>query len=247
MSEFVHERASPLSDILMTSRISTSLCRVIFKSTQVHDATLFMAILQGDLKVLEELGYFGASAPSLRLPQVADLFVIHQPVDGIVRQKAEREAAEKAEAEREAAVKAKAEREAAKKAEAERRAAEKAEAERRAAEKAEAEREAEEEAIAETEASPNESAPEMEIPISGTRPSRKIPPPDMAILQANTGPEQTLKSSHGPVHRPSNRPDASPQPTPPPKSKGPSVPPPELSPIPGPPSIIPLIDIGTSL
>jgi hypothetical protein len=108
-----------------------------------------------------------------------------------------------------------------------------------------AEREAAEEAMAETEASPNESASEMEIPTRGTQP--KIPPPDTAIPQANTGPEQTLKSSHGPGHRPSNRPDAAPQPTPPAKSKDPPVPPSELSPTPGSPSITPLIDIGMSL
>jgi hypothetical protein len=68
MSEFVHERAPPLSDGLMTSRISTSLCRFIFESTEVHDATLFMAILKGDLSVLNELGYPGAPTTTFRLP-----------------------------------------------------------------------------------------------------------------------------------------------------------------------------------
>ena len=62
MSEFFHERASSLSDGLMASRISTSLCRVIFESPEVHDAALFMTILQADLTVLEKLGYPGASA-----------------------------------------------------------------------------------------------------------------------------------------------------------------------------------------
>jgi hypothetical protein len=92
------ERASPLSDGLMTSRISTSLCRVIFKSTEIHDATSLMTLLQADLRVLKELGFPGASATSFCLPQVADLFVIHQPVDRVLRQKAEREAAERADA-----------------------------------------------------------------------------------------------------------------------------------------------------
>jgi hypothetical protein len=99
MSKFVNERASPGG--LMTSRISTSLCRVIFESPEVHDAALLMSILQADLTVLEELGYPGASTTIICPPQVADLklFVIHQPVDGILRQKAECEATEKAIAE----------------------------------------------------------------------------------------------------------------------------------------------------
>lgn len=64
MSESVHrdERASPLPDCLMPSRISTSLCRVIFESHEAHDAALFMTILQADLTVLQNLGYPGASA-----------------------------------------------------------------------------------------------------------------------------------------------------------------------------------------
>jgi hypothetical protein len=87
----------------MTSRISTSLCRVIFESPEVHDAALLMTVLQADLTVLEELGYPGASATNFGLLQVADLFVIHQPVgDRILRQKAVREAALKAIAETEA-------------------------------------------------------------------------------------------------------------------------------------------------
>ena len=63
MSEFTHERASPSSDGLMTSRISTSLCRVIFESPEVHDAALLMTVLQADLTVLADLGYPGASLP----------------------------------------------------------------------------------------------------------------------------------------------------------------------------------------
>jgi hypothetical protein len=65
MSEFAHERASPSSDGLMTSRISTSLCRVIFESPEVHDAALLMTVLQADLTVLEDLGYPSASLPPL--------------------------------------------------------------------------------------------------------------------------------------------------------------------------------------
>jgi hypothetical protein len=94
MSEFVHERASPLIDGLMSSRISTSLCRVIFNSPEVHDASSLLTVLQADLTVLKELGFHGASATTFCFPQVADLFVIHQPVDKMPRQKAEREAAE---------------------------------------------------------------------------------------------------------------------------------------------------------
>jgi hypothetical protein len=102
MSEFVHERASPVSGHLMTSRLSTSLCRVIFKSPEVNDATLFVSILQLDLTVLKELGHPGDFATTFCLPQVANLFVIHQSVDRILQQKAEREEVEKAIAEREA-------------------------------------------------------------------------------------------------------------------------------------------------
>ena len=94
MSEFVHERASLLSDRPRTSRLSTSLCRVIFKSPEVNDATLFVGILQTDLMVLKALGHPGDSATTSRLLQVANLIVIHQPVDRILRQKKEREAAE---------------------------------------------------------------------------------------------------------------------------------------------------------
>lgn len=86
----------------MTSRLSTSLCRVIFKTPEVNDATLFVSILQLDLTILKELGHPGDFTTTFCLPRVADLFVIHQPVDRILQQKAEREAAEKASAEREA-------------------------------------------------------------------------------------------------------------------------------------------------
>jgi hypothetical protein len=96
MSEFVHERASPLSDGMMASRISTSLCCIIFEPPEVHDAASFMTILQADLTVLEKLGYPGASATTFCLPRVADLFVFHQPVDRVLQQKAECEAVEKA-------------------------------------------------------------------------------------------------------------------------------------------------------
>jgi hypothetical protein len=123
----------------MTSRISTSLCRVLFKSPEVNDATSLMTVLKADLTDLKELGIPGASATTFCLPQVADLFVIHRPVDRILRQKAEREAAEKAKAEAEPKAAEKA------KAEAEPEAVEKAktEAEPEAAEKAKAEAELE--------------------------------------------------------------------------------------------------------
>lgn len=64
MSEFILERASPLCDDLMTSRISTSLCRVIFESPDVHDASSLMTVLKEDLTILEELGYPGALLPA---------------------------------------------------------------------------------------------------------------------------------------------------------------------------------------
>jgi hypothetical protein len=79
----------------MTSRISTSLCRIIFDSPKANGALLFMTILSTDLKVLKQWGYDSASTTFFYLPQVAD-FVITQLVDRIVpRQKAERQAAEK--------------------------------------------------------------------------------------------------------------------------------------------------------
>ena len=82
---------------LISSRVSTSLCRYIFESPKVNDSLLFMTILSTDLKALKRRGYNGASATAFYLPQVSDLFVIHQLVDRILRQqKAEREAAEKA-------------------------------------------------------------------------------------------------------------------------------------------------------
>ena len=147
MSEFDHVRALSLSDGLMTSRVSTSLCRVIFESPLGHDALSLMTILQESLAVLETWGYFGASATTFCLPQVADLIVIHQPVERILPTKVEREMAEraKAEAEREEVAMAEAERKAVKKAkaEAERKAAKeaKAEAERKTVKKSKAEAE----------------------------------------------------------------------------------------------------------
>jgi hypothetical protein len=83
----------------MTTRISTSLCRIIFDS-KANGALLFMTILSTDLKVLKQWGYDSASSTFFYLPQVADVFVILQLVDSILpRQKAERQAAEKAERE----------------------------------------------------------------------------------------------------------------------------------------------------
>ncbi len=99
MSEYVRERATPLFNDRV-SRVSTSLCRFIFEIPKVNDALLFMTILSTDLKALKRRGYNGAPAITFHLPQVADLCVIHQLVDRILRQqKAEREAAEKARAE----------------------------------------------------------------------------------------------------------------------------------------------------
>jgi hypothetical protein len=99
MSEYVRERATLLFDDL-ASRVSTSLCRLIFESPKVNDALLFMTILSTDLKALKRRGYNGAPATTFYLRQVADLFAIYQLVDRILRQqKAEREAAEKARAE----------------------------------------------------------------------------------------------------------------------------------------------------
>lgn len=60
-----------------TSRVSTSLCRVIFESPKANDALSFMTILSADLKVLKQWGYNGASVTTFFRPQVADLFVIH--------------------------------------------------------------------------------------------------------------------------------------------------------------------------
>jgi hypothetical protein len=97
VSIFVHE----LRRYLMTSRISISLCRIIFELPKVHDALLFMTILSTDLKVLKQRGYNGASPTTFYRPHMADLFVIHQLVERILpQQKAERQAAEKAEREK---------------------------------------------------------------------------------------------------------------------------------------------------
>jgi len=59
MSEYVCSRALLLSD---DSRVSTSLCRIIFESPKANDALSFMTILSADLKVLKQWGYNGASA-----------------------------------------------------------------------------------------------------------------------------------------------------------------------------------------
>ena len=59
MSEYVFSRALLLSD---DSRVSTSLCRIIFESPKANDALSFMTILSADLKVLKQWGYNGASA-----------------------------------------------------------------------------------------------------------------------------------------------------------------------------------------
>ncbi|KAF8497462.1 hypothetical protein F5888DRAFT_1829389 [Russula emetica] len=76
------EGSGPIELLLAgDGQISTSLCRVIFESPDAHDAASFMIVLQSDLGVLEKLGY---------------------PVERILRQKAEREVAEKAIAETEA-------------------------------------------------------------------------------------------------------------------------------------------------
>jgi hypothetical protein len=61
MSEYFRERAAPLSDD-RTSRVSTSLCRLIFESPKVNDALLFMTILSTDLKALKRRGYDGTSS-----------------------------------------------------------------------------------------------------------------------------------------------------------------------------------------
>ena len=71
---FMHEHRR----YLMTCRISTSLCRIIFQSSKVKDALLFMTILSTDLKVLKQRGYNGASPNSFYRRYMADLRVIHQ-------------------------------------------------------------------------------------------------------------------------------------------------------------------------
>src|SRR5713226_7723930 len=89
----------------MTSRVSTSLCRVVFESSKANDALSFMTILSADLKVLKQWGYNGVSVTILYRLQVADSSVHHQLVDKIIRQqKAEREAAENARVETEASL-----------------------------------------------------------------------------------------------------------------------------------------------
>jgi hypothetical protein len=98
MSEYVRAWLHEHRRYLMTSRISTSLCRIIFQSTKVKDALLFMTILSTDLKALKQRGYNGASPNSFYRRHMADLFVIHHLVERVLpQQKVERQAAEKAE------------------------------------------------------------------------------------------------------------------------------------------------------
>ena len=52
----------------MMSRISSSLCRVIFESHEVLDAASLITVLQAELTVLKELGFPGAPATTFRLP-----------------------------------------------------------------------------------------------------------------------------------------------------------------------------------
>ena len=79
----------------MTSRISTSLCRIIFESPNTNDSLSFMTILSTGLKVLKQWGYNGCFSYRFYVSQVADLIVIHQLVDRILpQQKAERQATE---------------------------------------------------------------------------------------------------------------------------------------------------------
>ena len=95
MSIFVHG----IRRYLMTCRISTSLCRIIFESPKVNDVLSFMTILSTDLKVLKQRGYNGALYTPYH-PQMANLFVIHRLVERILpRHMAERREAENAERE----------------------------------------------------------------------------------------------------------------------------------------------------
>jgi hypothetical protein len=91
---------------LMTSRISISLCRIIFDSPKASGALLFMTILSTDLKVLKQWGYDGTSTTFFIFLKWLT-FIIHQSVDRVLpRQEAERQAAVE-KAEREEAEKAK--------------------------------------------------------------------------------------------------------------------------------------------
>lgn len=77
MSEY-HMFIVELWRCLTTSRVSTSLCRVIFESPKANDALSLMTILSADLKALKQWGYNSEFATTSFRPQMADLFVIHQ-------------------------------------------------------------------------------------------------------------------------------------------------------------------------
>ena len=55
---FVNE----LRRCLMSYRVSTSLCRIIFQSPKANDSLLLMTMLSTDLKVLRQCGYDGTSS-----------------------------------------------------------------------------------------------------------------------------------------------------------------------------------------
>src|SRR6266403_1171407 len=78
---FVHE----LRRYLMSPRVSTSLCRIIFDSPKANGALLFMTILSTDPKVLKQWGYDSACPTAFYLPQMADLYVIPHKLIGFFR------------------------------------------------------------------------------------------------------------------------------------------------------------------
>ena len=79
---------------MMTSRISTSLCRIIFQSPKTNDSLLFMTILSTDLKALRQWGYDSTSSATIIFLR---RLILPQLVDRILeRQKARRQATEKA-------------------------------------------------------------------------------------------------------------------------------------------------------
>jgi hypothetical protein len=55
---FVNE----LRRCLMPSRVSTSLCRIIFRSPKANDSLLLMTILSADLKALRQCGHDSTSS-----------------------------------------------------------------------------------------------------------------------------------------------------------------------------------------
>jgi hypothetical protein len=59
MSEYARERSSSL---LMSSRISTSLCRIIFQLPKANDSLWLMTILSTDLTALRQCGYDSTSS-----------------------------------------------------------------------------------------------------------------------------------------------------------------------------------------